>query len=77
MITWTKKIDGSWVYDYTVFDQYVQFCMDRGINKQISCFSMVPWGNRHYYLDEASGNLVYKTLAPNTTDYNQHWEPFF
>src|SRR5690606_31140352 len=42
MITWTKREDGSWTYDYTVFDRWVQFMMDLGIKKMINCYSIVP-----------------------------------
>lgn len=76
MVKWTKKSDGSWTFNYDVFDAYVQFCMDRGISKQISCFTMVPWGNKHYYYDEASQTDKYLTLQPNTSGYNQHWQRF-
>lgn len=31
MIIWTKEKDGSWSYDYTVFDKWVSFMMDLGI----------------------------------------------
>lgn len=44
MITWTKKLDGSWDFDYGVFDQWVQFMMDQGVDQQINCYSMVPCG---------------------------------
>lgn len=33
MIIWTKEKDGSWSYDYTVFDKWVSFMMDLGIKK--------------------------------------------
>ena len=28
MVTWIKKADGEWVYDFTVFDMWVEFMMD-------------------------------------------------
>ena len=31
MVFRMKKIDGSWVYDYTVFDRWVEFMMSLGI----------------------------------------------
>ena len=27
MITWTKNEDGSWTFDYSVFDRWVEFMM--------------------------------------------------
>lgn len=52
MIEWKKKKDGTWEYDYAIFDTWVQLMMDLGVKKQISCYSMVPWGNEFYYFDE-------------------------
>jgi len=76
MIEWTKKTDGSWNYDYTVFDNWVQFMMDLGIKDQINCYSMVPWGNFVYYLDEKTGQEVKVGAAPGTKVYADMWKPF-
>ena len=43
MVTWMKKADGTWSFDYTVFDRWVEFMMSVGIDQQINCYSMVPW----------------------------------
>ena len=44
MVQTTKKRDGSWAYDYTIFDRWVEFMASCGIDKQIDCYSMTPWG---------------------------------
>lgn len=76
MITWKKKTDGSWEYDYTVFDNWVQFMMDLGIKNQISCYSMVPWGNEFYYFDEQTNEEVKIKAAPGSKEYDDLWTPF-
>jgi hypothetical protein len=76
MIEWTKKTDGTWNYNYTVFDNWVQFMMDLGIKDQINCYSMVPWGNFVYYLDEKTGQEVKVGAAPGTKEYADLWKPF-
>jgi hypothetical protein len=76
MIGWTKKSDGTWQYDYTVFDQWVQFMMDLGIRDQINCYSMVPWGNIFYYYDEQQGQEIKVSAAPGTPEYAGLWKPF-
>ncbi len=76
MIGWTKKSDGSWQYDYTVFDNWVQFMMDLGIKRQINCYSMVPWGNELYYFDEKSGEEVKIKAIPGSREYAELWVPF-
>ena len=36
MIEWIKRKDGSWKFDYNIFDQYVQLAMSVGIDKAIT-----------------------------------------
>ncbi|WP_242205973.1 DUF4091 domain-containing protein [Aestuariivivens insulae] len=76
MIEWKKRTDGTWEYDYTVFDNWVQFMMDLGIKNQISCYSMVPWGNEFYYFDEAENKEVKLKAPPGTPEYEVLWIPF-
>lgn len=76
MIRWTRKADGSWSYDYTVFDNWVRFMIDLGIRNQINCYSMVPWGNILFYQDEASGTEVKVSAKPGTEAYADLWKPF-
>lgn len=76
MIGWTRKSDSTWVYDYTVFDRWVQFMMDLGIRGQINCYSMVPWGNFLFYYDELLGKEVKVSAAPGTPEYEDLWKPF-
>ena len=76
MIQWKKNTDGTWDYDYTHFDNWVQFMMDLGVNKQISCYSMVPWGNEFYYFDEKENKEVKVKADPGTKVYESLWKPF-
>jgi len=76
MIEWRKKTDGTWAYDYTIFDNWVQFMMDLGVKTQISCYSMVPWGNEFYYFDEAENKEIKIKAAPGTKEYEALWIPF-
>lgn len=76
MIDWKKKIDGTWTYDFTIFDNWVQLMMDLGIKNQISCYSMVPWGNEFYYFDETENKEIKIAAAPGTKAYEDLWIPF-
>lgn len=76
MIEWTKKRNGSWAFDYSIFDQYVQLAMDAGIDKAITIYTAVPWGNRFRYMDEATGNYVYESWAPGTDSFSTMWNIF-
>ena len=76
MIEWKKKTDGTWTYDYTVFDNWVEFMMSLGITKQINCYSMVPWGNNLFYFDEEADKEIKVSAAPGTKEYEELWKPF-
>ncbi len=76
MLEWKKKKDGTWEYDYSVFDNWVQFMMDLGIKNQISCYSMVPWGNEFYYFDENKNSEIKIKAPPGTKEFEALWIPF-
>lgn len=76
MIEWIRGADGSWSYDYSVFDKWVEFCETCGIDKQINCYSMIPWSNRFRYLDAADGDHKFLYAVPGTKEYEQHWGAF-
>ncbi len=76
MIQTTKKSDGSWEYDYTVFDKYVELCAEYGIDKQINCFSMIPWDMSFRYFDEATGSYKFINTTTSTAQYRDLWTNF-
>lgn len=41
------KKDGSWDYDYSIFDRFVRLAMECGIRKQINSYSMVSVDNQY------------------------------
>ena len=76
MIAKMKQIDGSWKYDYTVFDQWVQFMMDCGIDKQIDCYTLVPWHYVFDYYDCATNSTKTVKCEPKQAEYRQLILPF-
>lgn len=76
MIEWIRRDDGTWSFDYTVFDQYVKFCAKCGIKEQINCYSLVPWSNRFRYFDQASGDYKFVKAEAGTEAHENHWRPF-
>ncbi len=73
MITWIKKADGSWDFDFTVFDMWVEFMISMGINKQINCYSMIPWKLEFQYFDQASNSLQNLKTNPSEALYQEVW----
>ena len=76
MITWTKHKDGSWSYDYKVFDRWVQLMLDLGIDREINCYSMAPWNCELEYFDEAEGKMITVKAEPGTPIFPKIWTPF-
>lgn len=73
LIQWTKKKDGTWHYDYSLFDKYIDFVMSCGIKERINCYSMVPWKIAFKYYDEKfEKDTVFKE-AIGTPAYNKYW----
>jgi hypothetical protein len=76
MVVWTKKADGSWEFDYTVFDNWVEFMMGFGIRKQINAYSLLPWTSQVTYFDEAGGEKMIVEVEPGSAEYVELWTPF-
>jgi len=76
MIEWTKTRAGAWQFDYTIFDTYVELAMEAGVDKAITLYTAVPWGDRFRYKDQATGNYVYENWAPNSDVYSKNWNVF-
>ncbi|SFD13104.1 protein of unknown function [Chitinophaga sp. CF118] len=75
MIKWTHERNGSWSYDYTIFDKWVQFMLDLGISKEINCYSMIPWNLKFWYYDEVAGKDTFIVAKPGSAEYDAHWRP--
>ena len=73
MITWVRKIDGSWWFDYTIFDKWVEFMMDMGVKKEIGCYSMIPWKLSFLYFDQATNSMKELKSKPGEQAYHDLW----
>ena len=73
MVTWMKKADGTWWFDYTVFDKWVEFMMSCGVKKEINCYSMVPWRLSFQYFDQASNQFKFFNGRPGDAAYEEFW----
>lgn len=73
LIKWVKKKDGSWYYDYSLFDKYVSFVMSCGITKRINCYSMVPWKVSFQYYDENLSKNCELVAKIGSDEYNSFW----
>lgn len=76
MVTKIRRIDGTWLYDYTIFDRWVEFMFSLGIDRQINCYSMIPWALEFDYIDQATSSPATFQAAPGSEEYNEYWGAF-
>ena len=81
MIYWKRYDNDVWEYDYTIFDKWVEFMMSLGINKQINCYGMLPWGQcildyQDMRSDAKDNRLRQVKTTPQEKDYEKTWAPF-
>lgn len=76
MVETIKKADGTWKFDYSVFDRWVEFMDSCGINSQINCYSMIPWDMTFRYSDEATDTYQFLRTATTSDEYKALWRAF-
>ncbi|MBP5284810.1 MAG: DUF4091 domain-containing protein [Kiritimatiellae bacterium] len=76
MIEHVKNPDGSWTFDYSIFDSYVEYALSCGIGPKIVCYQMTPRGNIGWYKDGATGDKVSFEMDALSPGYEAFWGPF-
>lgn len=76
MVTKIRRVDGTWLYDYTIFDHWVEFMFSIGIDRQINCYSMIPWALEFDYYDQATSSNTTIQATPGSPEYNEYWGSF-
>ncbi len=75
MIGRVKKDDGTWVFDYSIFDEYVEFGRKCGIGPDIACYTMCPWGFYVRWKNEKCETVRIKAM-PGTPEFEEYWGDF-
>ena len=80
MIGRRKGADGRWSFDYSVFDQYVEFGKKCGLAPDIACYTMCPWGYVATWRERVTGNGEWierrEKLLPGTPEFEDYWGAF-
>ena len=87
MVRRVKNADGTWSFDFSVLDRYVDFCRKCGIGPQIHCYSMLrfqTWGassavHNHTldHTDGATGRDVQDFFPDyDAPEFEEYWAPF-
>ena len=81
MVKWIEQEDGTFKFDYTWFDKWVELAIECGVidpvNKlgQIKCYSIVPWGNKIGYTTK-DGSYVSTAFTPGSSAWTNMWSQF-
>ncbi len=73
MVTWMRRVDGSWAFDYTIFDTWVEYMMEIGIDQQIACYSMIPWSMSFKYYDQGTNSMQELQTTTGAPEYREMW----
>ena len=76
MVEWIRKPDGSWIFDYSIFDRYVELAKECGFGDAITCYTMLPWKNRIRYLDMGTGDYSWQEWPPDSEEFKVFWRLF-
>lgn len=76
MIEWVRKKNGTWAFDYRIFDEYVALAAEAGVDQAITIYTPIPWGHRFRYLDQRTGNYVHATWPPESAEFRKVWHVF-
>ena len=82
MVKWTKKADGSFTFDYTWYDKWIDFMISCGVidpatnTGKIKCYSIVPWNNQIAYFDEGLNRTVKRSFRPGSDEFKDIWSAF-
>ena len=75
MVVKRRAADGTWSYDYSVFDAYVAFAESCGIGPDIACYTMCPWGDLVDWIGPDGQEA--RTAAPPGSDFfREYWTAF-
>ena len=75
MIRHIKRADGSWKFDYRIFDEYVVFGRSCGLGPRIACYTMCPWDYAVTWEDE-DGRVFKEKAVPSTPAFEAYWGDF-
>jgi hypothetical protein len=76
MIESERQKDGSWKFDYKIFDEYVELAMSVGIDKAITIYTPIPGQYRFRYLDKSTGDYITEFWPPESEKFKAYWTPF-
>ena len=71
-----SKNDGSWKFDYRIFDTYVELAMSVGIDKAITIYTPVPWGDSFVTWMKHPVIMYMFHWLPTSEEFKTNWNVF-
>lgn len=68
--------DGSYSYDYSILDRYVEYMDSIGVKGDIECFTMIPWEMKFRYKNAKTGEYEFLETKTSSPEYAALWTPF-
>ncbi len=75
MVGISRREDGSWNFDFSLFDEYVAFGKACGLGPFISAYTMCPWGYVHRFAG-AGGEEAAVKMRPGSREYDSFWRAY-
>lgn len=76
MVETIRHADGSYSYDYTILDRYVEYMDSMGVSGDIECFTMIPWEMKFRYKNAATDEYEFLETKTDAPEYAALWTPF-
>lgn len=73
MIIEIRRVDGSWIYDFTLFDRWIEFMTSCGVGPYIYCYSVIPWNLTFRYYDQGTNSMVDRKFNVNDSAFDDYW----
>ena len=71
MVMRVKTLEGKWIYDYAVFDKWVEFMMELGIDRQINCcllYTSFILLNARFISDHVKQNIGFSIIVKDNVN---------
>mgnify|MGYP003323169403 CR=1 FL=1 len=78
MVRYSRWKDGRTEFDFSRFDEYVEFAKRCGLGPQIHCYAFVNFGNApgYWYHDGETGESVRVDARVGDAAFESYWGPF-
>lgn len=75
MVQVTRKSDGTYSYDFTNLERYIQRADASGLQGKLSIHNLMPWNQMFFFFDEGSGQMKSVSAGPESDRYREFFAP--